>query len=80
MIRRVGNSNVVSIPRSFAGDEFPAGSQVLVARNDRGELTITPADRMHELVVASGQRIAREGAEALAILADQKPEESGEDD
>ncbi len=35
---------------------------------------------MHEMVVASGQRIARERAEALAILADQKPEESGQDD
>lgn len=70
-IRRVGNSNVVSIPRSVAGDDFPAGSQVLISRNDRGELTITPADRVRAQVLESGRRIAQERAEALAILGDQ---------
>ena len=72
-IRRVGNSNVVSIPRSVAGDDFPPGTQVLVSRNDQGEITITPADRVREQVLESGRRIARERSEALAILGGQIP-------
>jgi antitoxin component of MazEF toxin-antitoxin module len=73
-IRRVGNSSVVTIPGSVAGDDFPVGSQVVVHRNDRGEIVITPAERVREQVLEAGRRIAAHRAEALEILADHDPD------
>lgn len=76
-IRRVGNSNVVTIPKGVAGDEFVEGAQVVIDRNDRGELTITPAARVREKIFDMGTRIAAERAEALKILATHDPTAHG---
>ncbi len=47
-VRRVGNSNVVSIPREFEASGYTPGASVLVEALADGELRILPTDRVRE--------------------------------
>ena len=69
-VRRVGNSNVVSLPREFEAIGYVPGTSVLVEELADGELRILPTDKVRERVRQIANRMVSERAEALQILAD----------
>jgi antitoxin component of MazEF toxin-antitoxin module len=75
-IRRVGNSNVVSIPREFEGSGYTPGSSVLVEELADGELRILPTDRVRERVRQVADRAVSERADAMDILATYDPDDN----
>jgi antitoxin component of MazEF toxin-antitoxin module len=72
-VRRVGNSNVVSIPREFEAHGYEPGTSVLVEELDGGELRIMPTDQLRERIRTIGERVVAEHPEALKILAEHDP-------
>jgi antitoxin component of MazEF toxin-antitoxin module len=75
-VRRVGNSNVVSIPREFEANGFTPGSSVLVEELPGGELRILPTERLREQIRQIGRRVVTDHDEALRILAEHDPDSS----
>jgi antitoxin component of MazEF toxin-antitoxin module len=73
-VRRVGNSNVVSIPKELEAIGYTPGSSVLVEELPDGELRILPTDQVHERIRDVGRRVVAEHSEALRILADHDPD------
>jgi antitoxin component of MazEF toxin-antitoxin module len=69
-IRRVGNSNVVSLPRELEQRGYKAGTSVVIEELPTGELRIIPAPQMRQLVRDVGRMIMTEDQEALDILAE----------
>jgi len=69
-VRRVGNSNVVSIPREFEASGYAPGSSVLMEELPDGGLRILPTDRLREEIKQIGLRVVSEHPEALRILAE----------
>jgi len=72
-VRRVGNSNVVSIPREFEAKGFTAGSTVLLEELPNGELRILPTENIREQLRDVGRRIVDDRRTAPQILADYDP-------
>jgi antitoxin component of MazEF toxin-antitoxin module len=72
-VRRVGNSNVVSIPREFEASGYTPWSSVLVEDVGGGELRILPTDRVRQIA----DRVVSEHPETLEILANHDPDEPG---
>jgi hypothetical protein len=72
-VRRVGNSNVISIPRELEGRGFAPGTPVLVEELESGELRVMPTDQVHDRIRDVGRRVVGEHAEALKILAEHDP-------
>jgi antitoxin component of MazEF toxin-antitoxin module len=72
-VRRVGNSNVVSIPRELEGRGYAPGTSVLVEELEGGELRIMPTDQVRERIRRVGERVVAEHTEALKILAEHDP-------
>lgn len=75
-VRRVGNSNVISIPREFEARGYAPGASVLVEELAGGELRIMSTEKVRERIHSIGQRVVAEHGEALRILADHDPESS----
>lgn len=73
-VRRVGNSNVVSIPREYEAKGYAPGSSVLLDELPNGELRLLPTDRVREQIRSIGRRVVDEHREALQILAEHDPE------
>ncbi len=73
-IRRVGNSNVVSIPRELEARGYAPGTSVLVEEVDGGELRIMPTAQVHQRIRSTGEQVVAEHAEALRILAEHDPD------
>lgn len=73
-VRRVGNSNVMSIPREFEALGYAPGSSVLVEELSDGGLHILPTEKARERIREIGRRVVAEHPEALQILADHNPE------
>jgi len=73
-VRRVGNSNVISIPREFEAHGYAPGASVLVEELGEGELRVISTDRVRERIQDVGRRIVAERSEALQILADHDPD------
>jgi antitoxin component of MazEF toxin-antitoxin module len=73
-VRRVGNSNVVSIPREFESSGYAPGSSVLIEGLEDGELRILPTERVHERIQDVAARLVSEHPEALEILANHDPD------
>lgn len=73
-VRRVGNSNVVSLPRELEQRGYVPGSSVLIEALEGGELRIVPTDRLRERIRDIGRRIVAEHHEALANLARHDPD------
>jgi len=69
-IRRVGNSNVVSIPHELEGLGFVPDVPVLVTALPSGELRVLPASRLRQLIREYGRRAIAEDRRALQILED----------
>jgi antitoxin component of MazEF toxin-antitoxin module len=72
-IRRVGNSNVVSIPRELEARGYAPGSSVLVEELEDGELRIIPTEQVRDRIRSVGRRVVSEHPEALKILAEHDP-------
>ncbi len=73
-VRRVGNSNVVSIPREFEAHGYTPGTSVLVEELEGGELRITPTEQLRERIRTIGERVVADHPEALRILAEHDPD------
>jgi antitoxin component of MazEF toxin-antitoxin module len=73
-VRRVGNSNVVSIPREFEASGYAPGASVLVEELPSGELRILPTERVRERIKEIGERVVADHSEALRILAEHDPD------
>jgi antitoxin component of MazEF toxin-antitoxin module len=73
-VRRVGNSNVVSIPREFEASGYAAGTSVLVEVLPSGELRILPTERVRERIKEIAERVVTDHGEALRILAAHDPD------
>jgi antitoxin component of MazEF toxin-antitoxin module len=69
-VRRVGNSNVISIPREFETRGYAPGSSVLVEEMPGGELRIMSTETVRERIRDIGQRVVSEHGDALQTLAD----------
>jgi antitoxin component of MazEF toxin-antitoxin module len=72
-VRRVGNSNVVSLPRELEARGYKPGTSVLIEELEGGELRILLADQVHERIRGTGRRVVSDHAEALEILAENDP-------
>lgn len=69
-VRRVGNSNMVALPKEWEADGFGAGDYVLAERDEAGEVRILRAGDVPARIDAiAGEMITRH-AEALQILAE----------
>jgi antitoxin component of MazEF toxin-antitoxin module len=73
-VRRVGNSNVVSIPRELETRGYAPGTSVLVEELDSGELRIMPTEQVRERIRGIGRRVVAKHSEALRILAEHDPD------
>jgi antitoxin component of MazEF toxin-antitoxin module len=73
-VRRVGNSNVISIPREFEAQGYVPGSSVLVEELPGGELRIMSTEKVRERIREVGERVVSEHDEALQTLADYDPD------
>jgi antitoxin component of MazEF toxin-antitoxin module len=73
-VRRVGNSNVVSIPKELEASGYTPGASVLVEELPDGELRILPTDQVRERIRTVGRRVVDEHPEALRILAEHDPD------
>jgi antitoxin component of MazEF toxin-antitoxin module len=73
-VRRVGNSNVVSLPRELEAHGYAPGTSVLVEELDDGELRIIPTEQLRERIRTIGTRVVEEHPEALRILAEHDPD------
>lgn len=69
-IRRVGNSNVVSIPHEHEGLGFKPDVQVLVTALPSGELRVLPATSVRKMIREYGRRVIAEDRQSLHILED----------
>ena len=67
-IRRVGNSNVVTLPRSFEAAGYVAGSSVVLDQTPTGDLLMIPESRARGDLRELGRRLVAEHAEGLALL------------
>ena len=70
-IRRVGNSNVISLPREFEAQGFTPGTTVLIETLPSGELRISPAETVRRITRARANQLVAENREALELLAAQ---------
>jgi antitoxin component of MazEF toxin-antitoxin module len=69
-VRRVGNSNVISLPRELDAAGFAIGAQVLIKQLPSGEVRLLPVDRVRTIVREGGRRVIAENRDALQILAE----------
>jgi antitoxin component of MazEF toxin-antitoxin module len=68
-IRRVGNSNVISLPKEFEKSGFVPGTSVAVDETPTGELVIMPASRLQRDFREIIRQVVAEDREALDMLA-----------
>jgi antitoxin component of MazEF toxin-antitoxin module len=64
-VRRVGNSNVVSLPRELESLGFAAGAAVAVVPTRTGEIVLIPAERLDGYVEDLSRHIVDENRSAL---------------
>jgi antitoxin component of MazEF toxin-antitoxin module len=76
-VRRVGNSNVVSLPRELESLGFAAGAAVAVVPTRTGEIVLIPAERLDGYVDDLGARIVEENHAALKASTVQSREPVG---
>jgi antitoxin component of MazEF toxin-antitoxin module len=68
-VRRVGNSNVISIPREFEAHGYAPGASVLLETFADGELRVTRIEKVRERIRRVGEHQVARHDEALEILA-----------
>ena len=73
-VRRVGNSNVVSIPREYEANGYTPGTSVLIEELPGGELRLLPTEKVRDQIAQIGRRVVADHPEALRILAEHDPD------
>ena len=68
-VRRVGNSNMVAIPKELEGAGYTAGTDVLLEQMPDGALRLMRTDDVRALIREVGRQVIHEDREALKILA-----------
>jgi antitoxin component of MazEF toxin-antitoxin module len=68
-IRRVGNSNVVTLPHELEAAGYAAGTSVVVEQTVTGEVLLVPENRVRDRIRELGRRVIQEDREALELLA-----------
>jgi antitoxin component of MazEF toxin-antitoxin module len=68
-VRRVGNSNVISLPRELEASGYVPGTSVLVEELVDGEPRILPTEIVRKRVGQIAARTVIDRSEALEILA-----------
>lgn len=68
-VRRVGNSNVVTLPQHLESSGFIPGTSVVIEETGAGALILHHEDRVRERVRAIGRQVIEEDREALDMLA-----------
>lgn len=68
-MRRVGNSNVISIPKALESAGYAAGTEVLLEQLDDGSLRLVRVSDVQQLIRSVGRRVVAEDREALEMLA-----------
>jgi antitoxin component of MazEF toxin-antitoxin module len=58
-VRRVGNSNVMSVPRSFVRGGYEAGQAVIIEQLETGQLLVSPVESHREALRAMARKIVR---------------------
>jgi antitoxin component of MazEF toxin-antitoxin module len=69
-IRRVGNSNVISLPRALEERGFTPGTTVLLDILPTGELQVVPAVTVRRISPERARQLVEENREALDLLAE----------
>jgi antitoxin component of MazEF toxin-antitoxin module len=67
-VRRVGNSNVVSIPAEMQRLGYTSGTAVVIDEMPNGDLRIAPAARVREAMQRIITTVVEEDREALDLL------------
>ena len=67
-MRRVGNSNVISLPRELEAVGFVVGSRVMIQQLPDGEVRLLPEDRVGRILRQYGRRSVRDNRAALEML------------
>jgi len=68
-IRRVGNSNVISLPRSLERHGFTEGAAVTVVPLRSGQVLLVPAEKLDDFIDELGQRVLDQNRDAIDKLA-----------
>ncbi|HVC35135.1 MAG TPA: hypothetical protein VNL16_16605 [Chloroflexota bacterium] len=68
-VRRVGTSNVVSLPRAFERLGYRPGTFVVLDDLPNGDIILRRADSVRKAVEAITPRVIEESQEALDLLA-----------
>ena len=80
-VRRVGNSNVVTLPQEYEAAGYVPGTSVVVEQTPTGELVVMPEARIKDYIRTIGRQVVAEDREALEILtAHDRSKEEGRDD
>jgi antitoxin component of MazEF toxin-antitoxin module len=67
-IRKVGNSNAVTLPRDLEAQGYTEGTEVMVDVLPTGELLVMPAAKVREYVRMLARQAIEDNREALDIL------------
>lgn len=68
-VRRVGNSNVISLPKALEDLGFAPGTRVLLDPQPDGSVSLRPAETLREEIRRVGREMAAKHREALDLLA-----------
>ncbi|MBI2939997.1 MAG: hypothetical protein HYY04_06115 [Chloroflexi bacterium] len=68
-IRRVGNSDVVTVPRSWAARGYSHGVRVVIEEGPSGEMIVLPESALHACFRTAGRRAMQRHRGALDTLA-----------
>jgi antitoxin component of MazEF toxin-antitoxin module len=67
-VRRVGNSNVITLPASLEGRGFEPGTSVLIDAEDDGTLRVTPVPDLDAHVRAVARTTIKRRRRSLEII------------
>lgn len=78
-VRRVGDSNMVALPKALEASGYGPGAEVLIEELPDGTLHLVKTDELRRRIRDIGRRVVDEDREALEILAahDREAEAAG---
>ncbi len=73
-VRKVGNSSVITLPRSIV-DQYPAGTRVVIQALENGDVLITRPESYEAAIQESGRRVVQQHRGLLDRLGAHEPRE-----
>ena len=67
-VRRVGNSNVISLPRALEEIGYTVGTTVILDPQANGDILVRTSDVVREHIRAIGRRVIAENQNVLSML------------